>query len=64
MLFLLLAWLPCLPASPAAVFVCLPPLLLQVIDITYDVSAGPEGLLPALKDVCDQAQVRTGGEKR
>lgn len=31
--------------------------LLQVIDITYDVSAGPEGLLPALQDVCDQAQV-------
>jgi hypothetical protein len=30
----------------------------QVIDITYDVSAGPDGLLPAIKDVCDQAQVR------
>lgn len=31
--------------------------LLQVIDITYDVSAGPDGLLPAIKDICDQAQV-------
>lgn len=31
---------------------------MQVIDITYDVSAGPDGLLPAIKDVCEQAQVR------
>lgn len=39
---------------------CVEPLLLallQVIDITYDVSAGPDGLLPAIKDVCAQAQV-------
>ncbi len=28
----------------------------QVIDITFDRKAGPDGLLPALKDVCDQAQ--------
>ncbi len=34
---------------------------LQVIDITYDVSAGPEGLLPAIKDVCEQAQVCASG---
>eukprot|EP00878_Enallax_costatus_P000131 GHUV01000172.1.p1 GENE.GHUV01000172.1~~GHUV01000172.1.p1 ORF type:complete len:2326 (+),score=665.07 GHUV01000172.1:565-6978(+) len=28
----------------------------KVIDITFDRSAGPDGLLPALLDVCDQAQ--------
>jgi hypothetical protein len=30
----------------------------QVIDTTFDVAAGPEGLLAALKEVCAQAQVR------
>lgn len=32
------------------------PNVLQVIDITFDRRAGPDGLLPALMDVCDQAQ--------
>lgn len=29
---------------------------MQVIDITFDRAAGPEGLLPALQEVCNQAQ--------
>lgn len=30
--------------------------VIQVIDITFDREAGPLGLLPALQEVCNQAQ--------